>query len=88
MNTSTSVGTSGSAGMRCALVTASARTLPPCTCGIAVDAIGNANCVAPAMMDGTISTEPLYGTCTTSIPACIAIAAAHRCAALPTPPEA
>lgn len=74
--------------MRRALVTASARTLPALICGIAVEAIGNANCVAPVMIEGTISTDPLYGTCTTSIFACSTIAAPHRWAALPTPPEA
>jgi hypothetical protein len=82
------VGTCGSTAARLAEVTARARTLPLAICGIAVAATGKPNCVSPLISDGTISTEPLYGTCTTSMPVADANAAPDTCAAEPIPPEA
>jgi hypothetical protein len=85
--TSLSVGTPGNSFRRAAEVTASARSLPPLTCGTAVPAIANAKAVSPRSSESGISTEPLSGMCVACAPLSDSRVAPPRCAAEPMPPE-
>src|ERR1039458_8056329 len=56
---SVTVGTSGSEGIRLALVTAIARSLPDLTFGIAAIAVGNATAMAPDITSVRLGVSPL-----------------------------
>ncbi|CFW13724.1 Uncharacterised protein [Bordetella pertussis] len=63
------VGRSGALAERSVVVTASARSLPACTCGHDDGMLSNMNCTWPPIRSVTAGALPLYGTCSTSIPA-------------------
>src|SRR6185503_17457007 len=82
-----SVGTSGSAGERCALVTAIARTRTPFTCGTAGGIEVLEICVWPATAAPT-ACAGWYGTCVMSTLAAILRRSIERCVVVPMPEEA
>src|SRR5262245_58887492 len=63
------VGTSGQAGMRFAPATASGRTLPPSTRGLAAEKNVNVPCTAPVTTAPAASPDPRYGTSMILVPA-------------------
>jgi hypothetical protein len=66
---SATVGTSGSILDRSALVTASARSLPPVTSGVAAPMLPTTTCTWPAIRSVSAADSPLYGMCVRSMPA-------------------
>src|SRR5437773_7983468 len=65
---SLSVGTSAKAGERCALRTASMRSLPDCTCGATVCSAEIIACTWPPTRSAIAPPAPLYGTWMMSMP--------------------
>src|SRR5215471_17497282 len=57
---------SGSTGERVAVVTASARSLPPLTYSIDEDMVANMTCTCPPSRSTSAGPAPRYGTCTTA----------------------
>src|SRR4249920_4265381 len=82
------VGSSGAAGERDELVTASALSLPACTCGNTVGMVANNREVWPAIKSVMAGTLPLYGTCTMSTLAMDLNSSPDRWAAVPLPADA
>ena len=70
-----------------AVVTASARSLPALTCGIALARLSNMNCVSPASSACVAGAPPLNGTCTMSMPVSTLNSSPARWPALPLLPE-
>src|SRR4029450_7763746 len=62
------VGNSGARLDRFAVVTASARNLPPLTCAIALARLSNMNWVSPARSACVAGAAPLYGIWTAAVP--------------------
>ena len=60
---SSMVGISGAVGERVFVVTASARSFPPSTCGHAEGMLSNMNCTCPPIRSVMAGALPLYGTC-------------------------
>src|SRR5690349_2657897 len=82
------LGTSGSAGDRILLVTASARSLPSLMCGTAGGSDVNAIGVCPASVELTASPALLNGTCTRSRPSDWRKCSPIRCGGVPVPGDA
>src|SRR6185369_13479363 len=81
------VGTSGIAGDRLAVVTASARTRPDFTCGTAVAIWSNNISIWPPITSVMAAALPLYGTCLMSA-LVVSLNNSHaRCCEVPLPPE-
>src|SRR5512143_2560908 len=81
------VGNSGSACERREVVTATGRSLPDFTCGIAAGNVANMSCTWPDNSATSAGPPPLYGTWTMSIPAIDLSISPARCDELPTPAE-
>ena len=81
------VGSSGAAAERLALVTASARSLPPRTCGMAEAMLPNIRLTCPASKSVSAGLLPLYGTCTMRVPVMALNNTVDKCVALPLPAE-
>ena len=81
------VGSSGASFERCAVVTASAFSLPALTCAIALARLSNMNCVSPASSACVAGAPPLYGTWTMSVPVSTLNSSPARWPALPLLPE-
>src|SRR3954468_19739761 len=81
------VGTSGSAGERRALVTANARTRPALTCDTAGGSEVLPTCACPATTAPTAAAGE-YGTCVMSMPAAILMRSTERCVVVPMPEDA
>ncbi|MNT27101.1 hypothetical protein D3C72_1627170 [compost metagenome] len=81
------VGTSGSAGERVALVTASARRRPAFTCGSEPGRLSNISCTWLASRSAIAGPLPLYGTCTISTPAIDLNSSPDRWLVVPLPAE-
>src|SRR3546814_3962178 len=88
MPRSASVGTSGSAGWRALLVTASTCSLPLCTRPSTAGAPLNSIDTRPATRSVKAGPLPLNGTCIMSTCASDAISSAHKCGIEPAPAEA
>ena len=82
------VGSSGAAGERAELVTASAFSRPACTCGSTVGMVANSSEVWPAIKSVMAGTLPLYGTCTMSTFAIDLNSSPDRWPAVPWPADA
>ena len=81
------VGRSGASFERCAVVTASARSLPAFTCGMALARLSNMNCVSPASSACVAGAPPLNGMWTMSVPVSTLNSSPARWPALPLLPE-
>src|SRR6516162_5511289 len=68
---SATVGISGNTGERVAVVTASARSLPPLTYSIDEDMVANMTCTCPPSRSTSAGPAPRYGTCTRLTPVII-----------------
>src|SRR5215468_430069 len=68
---SATVGMSGNTGERVAVVTASARSLPPLTYSIDEDMVANMTCTGPPSRSTSAGPAPRYGTCTRVTPVII-----------------
>ena len=82
------MGSSGAAGERFALVTASALSLPLFTCGIADSIVSNISAAWPPMTSVSAGALPLYGTWFILTPAMELKSSAERCVDWPLPEEA
>ena len=82
------VGTSGRTALRRVPLVPSTLSRPLLMCGTTWISDGITICAWPAMTSAIAGPPPLYGTCTTSIPAWIMNSAQARCCRLPTPAEA
>ena len=85
---SATVGRSGSSAERVAVVTASARTLPPLMCGIDAAVVSNMSCTWPPIRSVIAPAAPRYGTCTMSTPAVSLNSSPAMWMPVPTPAEA
>ena len=74
--------------MRFAVVTASARSLPACTCGIAVAVLLKKTSVCPPMVSVSAGPVPLYGMWFILTPAMLSKSSVARWITLPCPEEA
>ena len=81
------VGRSAAIGRRFADVVASARSLPLLTCCRPMVTASKVSCTCPPMRSETQGALPLYGTCTSWMPAIEAKSSAARCGAPPLPLE-
>jgi len=68
MFSSASVGTLGSAATRLGAATASARSLPDCTCGSDDGMLSNRISTWPASTSFSAGPAPRYGMCTMKVP--------------------
>ena len=82
------VGNSGAAGLRCALVTAIPRSLPARTYVMTEDMLPKTSEVCPAMVSTTPGPVPLYGMCTMRAPVMLANSSVTRCTLPPVPLDA
>src|SRR5206468_2875559 len=73
----------GSASMRRGPLTASARTRPLSTWGLAVSALANVAAIWPPMTSVTAAAVPRYGTCCRSMPAMLFKSSIERCGDVP-----
>ena len=85
---SPTVGTSGSASERVAVVTASARTLPALMVSIDSGKGLNITCTWPPSRSVSAGAPPRYGTCSMSMPVIILNSSPPTWDALPVPPDA
>ncbi len=76
---SATVGSSGTAAERFALVTATARNLPDFTCGIADSMLLNISDTWPASRSIVAGAAPLYGICVSLTPAIMLKSSPARC---------
>src|SRR5476649_2187153 len=76
---SSTVGTLGRVGKRCLPVVASARNLPPCTLGSADGMLSTMNETWPPTRSICACELPLYGMCSTSMPATLLKYSPARC---------
>ena len=84
---SSSVGTSGSADERLAVVTASARSLPALMCGSTGVMVSNDIVIWPPSRSVVSGPLPLYGMCSSSVPVMFSNCVPIRCCAVPLPLE-
>ena len=85
---SPTVGMSGSAGERIAVVTASARSLPALMYSIDEGMVAKKTCTCPPSRSVSAGPPPRYGTCTMSAPAIILNSSPATCGVLPLPADA
>src|SRR4029079_7266367 len=85
---SASVGTSGSAAERSALVTASARNLPALMNESDDGRLSNINCTCPPIRSVSAGLLPLYGTCVISTPVIVLNSSPDRWIDVPLPDDA
>lgn len=85
---SRSVGRSGSSAERSAELTASATSLPACTCGITDTGGRQAKCTSPCSMAVVAWAEDAYGMCTAKDCVRSLTSSTPRCAIEPLPVEA
>src|SRR6218665_456646 len=85
---SATVGSSGAAPERLALVTASALSLPAFTCGMAERMVSNISCAWPPITSVSAGALPLYGMCVIFTPAIEANSSAARWVDWPLPDDA
>src|SRR6516164_4378749 len=85
---SATVGMSGNTGERVAVVTASARSLPPLTYSIDEDMVANMTCTCPPSRSTSAGPAPRYGTCTRLTPVIILNSSPVTWATEPLPAEA
>ncbi len=81
------VGISGFMRVRCVVETASARSLPSLMSPAVEPNGAMKKCTRPVMTSVSASGMPLWGTCTTSMPALLRIISPPKCVALPVPAE-
>ena len=81
-------GTSGSASIRLALVTAIARSLPARMCSIDDESVSNSTVTCPDSMSISAGPEPRYGMCCMVVPVIALNNSVARCADVPLPAEA
>ncbi|MNT36125.1 hypothetical protein D3C72_1721870 [compost metagenome] len=84
---SSAVGTSGAIGTRLSLATASARSLPDCTCGHSGGMLSINTVMCPATRSATAGPVPLYGTCCMRRPAIWFSSSPASWAGVPLPGE-
>lgn len=82
---SASDGTPGAAGERLACVTASARSWPDWINGASVGQVPNSIGTCPPITSSSACVVPLYGTCSSVMPALCRNSSPARCSPLPTP---
>ena len=87
MSASETVGTSGSAGARLALVTAITRSLPLLMCGIAAAMLSNMTWTRPLKRSVYAAGVPLYGTCVICMPVAVLNISPARWLEVPRPPD-
>ena len=80
---SESVGTSGSSGERCGVVTATGRSRPALICPMADEVVSNIISTWPPIRSTCAWLEPSYGTCTSFVPVALAKASAAMFCVLP-----
>src|SRR5262249_13396464 len=85
---SATVGMSGNTGERVAVVTASARSLPPLTYSIDEDIVANMTCTCPLSRSTSAGPAPRYGTCTRLTPVIILNSSPKIWFPEPMPPDA
>ena len=83
MPASIMVGNSGTSAERFAVVTASARSLPLRMCCSDVLVVANMNCNWPDNKSMVAGAPPLYGMCTSLMPAMLASISPARCPDVP-----
>jgi len=84
---SATVGTSGAAGDRLAVVWASARILPSLAIGNADGMLSNITCMLPPIRSGMANWRPLYGMCVMLVPVIDLKSSPDTCTEVPTPGE-
>src|SRR5262245_18272712 len=85
---SATVGTSGKAGERCAVVTPSGRSLPAWMCGSDDGMLSNMTCTVPLIMSVSAGAEPRYGTWLSSTPVLILNSSPDKCTDVSFPDDA
>src|SRR5687767_14143754 len=85
---SLTVGTSGTAGLRAGVVTASARIRPAFTLVTAGGIVEKTSATSPASSACTAGALPLYGTWIRSTPAMVLNVSPDRCNIVPLPEDA
>ncbi len=84
---SPTVGTSGNASERVAVVTASGRSLPPLMYSIAAGTVLNTSCTWPPSRSASAGPNPRYGTSSMSVPVCILKYSLDAWSGPPAPPD-